>query len=83
MPEGKLTVREVLLAALTNEGQSRRALHEKTKKIKAHTAMSYMNEVLCELAADGLAIREKIAKRGSGRNVDRLHAPKVLWRLKL
>jgi hypothetical protein len=26
MPEGKLTVREVLLAALTNEGQSR--LHE-------------------------------------------------------
>ena len=80
MPEGKLTVKDLLLATLTEEGQSRRALHAQIKKIRASTTMSYMNDVLCVLASEGQAVREKIAKRGSGLNVDRSHEPKVLWR---
>jgi DNA-binding HxlR family transcriptional regulator len=84
MPEDRpLTVKEKVLAALTKEGQSYKDLQD---KIENSPAISGLNLALRKLEKDGLAIRERITKRGPGYcvgiSVDRKHMPRVLWRLK-
>ena len=84
MPEGKpLTVREKVLAALTKGGQSYEELQE---KVEGSPSVSGLNLALRKLEAQGLAVREKVTRRGPrsrvGMSIDLTHEPRVLWRLK-
>jgi predicted transcriptional regulator len=76
-------LKEALLAILTKEGQSYKELQA---KIETNPSIAAMNLALRKLEAAGLAVREKISKRGPGYSVgisvDRVHEPRVLWRLK-
>lgn len=74
------TIKQRLLDALTTEGQS---YEELAAKIGGNPAIRYMNRYLTQLEAEGLAVRYKPERaRFSGRKpVDRMHSPKVLWRL--
>jgi DNA-binding HxlR family transcriptional regulator len=84
MTEGRQpTVKEKVLAALTKEGQSYKKLQA---QIDGSPAISAVNKALRKLEAEGLAVRKRITKRGpeyrTGITVDRVHEPKVLWRLR-
>ena len=84
MNEGKpLTGKKKVLAALTKTGQSYKDLQA---KIEGRPTTSNLNKILRALEADGKAVREKVVRGGPGYRVgvsiDRLHEPRVLWRLK-
>lgn len=84
MPDQKpLTVKEKVLAILTKEGQSYKELQD---QIDNSPSVSCLNLALRKLEAEGLAVRESISKRGPGygigKSVDRVHEPRVLWRLR-
>jgi DNA-binding HxlR family transcriptional regulator len=84
MPDQKpLTVKEKVLAILTKEGQGYRDLRA---KLDCNPTTSALNLALRKLESQGLAVREKVTKRGPknrvGTSVDLVHEPRVLWRLK-
>lgn len=84
MPKDRpLTIKEKVLAVLTKEGQSYKELQD---QIDGSPTISGLNLALRKLEAEKLAVRESISKRGPGygigKSVDRVHEPRVLWRLK-
>ena len=75
-----ITIKHRLLDELKPTGQSYQQL---AARIEGCPSKAYMNRYLTQLEAEGLAVRYKPERaRFSGRKpVDRMHSPKVLWRL--
>ncbi len=81
--EKPLTGKKMVLAALIKEGQSYKDLQD---RIKSRPSVSNLNKILRALEDDGKAVREKVVHGGPGYrvgiSVDRIHEPRVLWRLR-
>ena len=84
MPDGKRpSIKKLVSDLLTKDGMSYREIQA---KIEGRPTTSNLNKVLRKLEADGFAVREKVVRGGPGYRVvvsiDRMHEPRVLWRLK-
>jgi DNA-binding HxlR family transcriptional regulator len=74
-----MSLRDDVLAALTKDGRGNKALR---RKLGQKHSMSNLSAALKELEDEKLAVREKQERLPQvGRTVDRIHLPKVLWRL--
>ena len=74
-----MSLKDDVLATLTKDGQGNKALR---RKLGQKHSMSNISAALKELEEGKLAVREKQGRLPEvGRTVDRIHLPKVLWRL--